>query len=1524
MHRFRKLLLSLLALMLLLGAAVSASAATYSDRKLCYCGNSACSGSVIGAPNGAHKMVTWKPWTDPASLPASGNYYLTCDVTLTAACELGLAKTLAIDLNGYTIRADGALRLFDVAQTRAALILTDSSATKTGKLDYTGVSGTQGYGLAIRLNKGSTTVSIYGGTITGTRFAGTGGAAVILGSGSNATTTVLNLYGGTITGGAGAKGGNVFVHNGVFNMYGGTISDGKALGTGLGGNIFLNNLSATGTSATFNMQGGSITGGSAVLGCSIYAHGYAKVNLKGGSITGAAAAENTGAVHILENATLTLSGDLRIWGNQGSNVYLPAGKVLSLGGNLRDNACIGVTLGDYTGQDATSREFTTATLAQESLKFFQSDDASYGISMGDSGLVLRKSGSCRLNGQGKLVSFDDCAQMADASKKEFVQLTEDLPAVTIDRDTYLDLNGFSIATAEIAEGATLYAFDSTTADYQVDMAAPDYGRIGSITGGGTLAQVFLNHKNHRYLTLADGDGYSFHRFYLAVTHCVLSRNYTGLTYQIKLTCNEKLAASMEEVGIHFYLDGEQYMGADGTGNLAISGMEIRPGGMVITVVTRNPISFHVREGMEAEQKICAYMTLGSNTVTCAFQTVSFRQLFVKLLEEKWDSGLDVIQQDVLAAFYRKYGKTANMDNWSNLVTEKLKPMATAEQASDCICGDLSATGTPCANAGHAQLEWTLWAGPELPTAAGNYRLTCDLDVTKTLNVGSNRHIILDLNGHTVRQTKAETPLIKLHYSKSALTLTDHAGGGRMIPVSANADYAYGMTISLNYSTAEFHMYGGILDCRGKTARYGLGITLWKGKAFMYGGAITGGRSETMGAGGGNVLVYQNAIFRMYGGIIENGVSYDSYEDTTKGGGNIRISTGGTAYIYGGIIRGGEALVNHGGNIHNAGTLYLYGGEITGGKAAGTGGGISNTGNLYLSGAPVVVGNEKTDLALLNNTRITLSGSGLEQGARVGVNAASFTGPFTTQNSAATAANARYFFSSTDPFATATATSDGLAMRSEGYSAGYAAVNINPDPSLYGKVGLMGYDNNATRLVTAVDEENPLMAICTAVSDGNGGIVLLISVDTGALGTNIPTNIAAYAEQVYGISKYRVVMSSNHQHSTPSFNNGYQTQVIAALKQLVDEAIADLHPVTAMETQTVDVGANQFNFVRNYQYLDANGNPIPGAVSAPNHDDGKRTDIKGTTNGMTYESTGDSNVVLLRITREAAPDVLVMNFQVHPLLLTSSSSTVAQADVVGHFRQQMEKNLHCKVMYINGAAGNLATSSSIEAGKGSYDMASSNYGMRLGNAVATGIRADGWVDAMGEGTPLATTVQATHACQVRLNSDDIPTWLRSTNPNFASYTDAQLLEAMLTRAQQLHTGSAAKESWTVSDLNQYGIYSIYHAKHIVQRMAYSEGDTIGKNISVAVFGDVAFAIAPYEMFDTNGLQIKEGSPYAATFIMTMATVPNSASSAADGVSGYIPSLLAYENGGYSTDITHFAAGTGEALAQHYLELLYALK
>jgi len=104
----------------------------------------------------------------------------------------------------------------------------------------------------------------------------------------------------------------------------------------------------------------------------------------------------------------------------------------------------------------------------------------------------------------------------------------------------------------------------------------------------------------------------------------------------------------------------------------------------------------------------------------------------------------------------------------------------------------------------------------------------------------------------------------------------------------------------------------------------------------------------------------------------------------------------------------------------------------------------------------------------------------------------------------------------------------------------------------------------------------------------------------------------------------------------------------------------------------------------------------------------------------------------------------------------------------------------------------------------------------------------------------------------------------------------------------------------------------------QYTAKSEKNGVKKetvfDLHTVTIGDVGFAYAPYEMFDTNGKQIKEGSPFAMTFVCTMANIGN----------GYVAEEAAYEYGGYEVEYRGYLKGTAEELANQFVSMLKELK
>jgi len=80
------------------------------------------------------------------------------------------------------------------------------------------------------------------------------------------------------------------------------------------------------------------------------------------------------------------------------------------------------------------------------------------------------------------------------------------------------------------------------------------------------------------------------------------------------------------------------------------------------------------------------------------------------------------------------------------------------------------------------------------------------------------------------------------------------------------------------------------------------------------------------------------------------------------------------------------------------------------------------------------------------------------------------------------------------------------------------------------------------------------------------------------------------------------------------------------------------------------------------------------------------------------------------------------------------------------------------------------------------------------------------------------------------------------------------------------------------------------------------------------GDVAFITAPYEMFDTNGMAIKNASQFSMTFVITYANEHWF----------YIPSAYAYEyNAEYEIRVCRFVPGVAELLEAEYISMLQEL-
>ena len=443
------------------------------------------------------------------------------------------------------------------------------------------------------------------------------------------------------------------------------------------------------------------------------------------------------------------------------------------------------------------------------------------------------------------------------------------------------------------------------------------------------------------------------------------------------------------------------------------------------------------------------------------------------------------------------------------------------------------------------------------------------------------------------------------------------------------------------------------------------------------------------------------------------------------------------------------------------------------------------------------------------------------------------------------------------------------MDSQILQVGFARVNITPEES----VPLGGYGNTSMRMSQNVRDD--MFANCAAISDTEGNTVLLFASDLVSSPASRFDPIRQNISQQTGIPFDNIHFSASHMHSGPDLNNKEQPSIERYLPQLSEnmltaarEALADRKPAQMYITSTITKG---LNFVRRYK--------LKGDIYV-----GYQSDITDRSLLAGHETDADPQLQLVKFRREGGKDLIVANFQTHPHRGGGAKKYEITADIVGAFRNKLEAELDCHAMYFTGASGNINPKSQIEEE----------------NIVFT-------IEEHGEA--LAQYALDAEATYVPVASGKVQV-LRHTYVGKINHTQDHMVE-QAKQIQQLW-----KQCNSIAECRRVGlpmgINSPYHANSIIAKLEMPE--TSSFDIYAMAIGDVAFVAAPYEMYDTSGMYIKEHSPFPSTIVMTCC----------DGGNGYFPTLFACSHGGYEPDTTKYLPGTAEDLAKTYVDLLKKLR
>lgn len=150
-----------------------------------------------------------------------------------------------------------------------------------------------------------------------------------------------------------------------------------------------------------------------------------------------------------------------------------------------------------------------------------------------------------------ITTFDALQAAVNGSNGDVIVLNADISgaqALTVNKDAYIDLNGFDITCPINVTGGTLYCMDSQTDDYSV--ADGIYGKLtGEIIGKVVGVPAEAECAEDGYLAVSEDDGISFHRVNLQLYAASLRAKCVGFYLKSHFAGDELVAKYVQDFGI---------------------------------------------------------------------------------------------------------------------------------------------------------------------------------------------------------------------------------------------------------------------------------------------------------------------------------------------------------------------------------------------------------------------------------------------------------------------------------------------------------------------------------------------------------------------------------------------------------------------------------------------------------------------------------------------------------------------------------------------------------------------------------------------------------------------------------------------------------------------------------------------------------------------------------------------------------------------------------------------------------------
>lgn len=432
-------------------------------------------------------------------------------------------------------------------------------------------------------------------------------------------------------------------------------------------------------------------------------------------------------------------------------------------------------------------------------------------------------------------------------------------------------------------------------------------------------------------------------------------------------------------------------------------------------------------------------------------------------------------------------------------------------------------------------------------------------------------------------------------------------------------------------------------------------------------------------------------------------------------------------------------------------------------------------------------------------------------------------------------------------------------------AGFARIDITPPLGVF----MQGY----TQARYAEGIIDPLLATAICFDDGKKKAVV-ISMDLIGCSQVIMNQLRPLVAEAIGAETEGVFICSTHTHlgpglTTPEYKiwEGNEFYVEWLLKKIRDVAVLasqDLAPAKFSYTrgEVKDVA-----FIRRFKMKDGSFRTNPGF---------QNPDIDHAL------GTPDENSSLLIIKRENAPEIGIVNFQVHPDMIGGSQFSADFPKFVRDTYELLIPNSRC--MYINGAQGD-----------------TNHIDVRLGEDKCR----TGYDRARYSGRKIAMSVIANYELAEPLDNNAIRYGQKNIYVKHNKGRPDQIDEAI--RISKLYQEGGA-DAVAPASLGMARTEMISEAERIVRSMSLPDEKEL--HVTALAIGDVVFAGFPGEPFTQMGRDVKNASKFTLTITAC----------AANGYEGYYPTIDCFNESGYEVRSSRYVGGTAEKIAETSIEII----